>query len=141
MATNEIIPGQAINALLPKIMVISRDLKLLKLLDIGLRLELLCDVLCFTHSKSAQETAKHTEPDLLILDGQDLNCTLDEGGWRLYNIKGLEQVPTLLLNAVTESLDERQRPSTIVLTAPWQMETLYAAILELLSDRISLQRL
>ena len=135
MARNESTLGEAKRSAIPTIMVITHDLKLLKLLDMGLKLELACDVLGFTHTQSAEETAKRVKPDLLILDDQLLNHTMHEPDSQPHSIQGLEQVPTLLVNAATVSLREHQSTYTIVLTRSWQMEELYAAVHELLDNK------
>ena len=117
-------------------MVVAHDLKLLKLLDMALKLELSCDVLPFASARSAQETAKSVKPDLVILDEQLLDLQAHELADQLHCIKGLERVPTLILNAATVSLSESPCYPLILLRMRWKIEELYAAVYELLG-RIS----
>jgi DNA-binding response OmpR family regulator len=132
MGEKERTPGWAKNPIIPTIMVVTHDLRLLKWLDLGLKLELACDVLGFTHPKSAEESAKHLQPDLLILDHQTLSR--HQPGSLLPGIQGLEPVPTILMNAAAVSLHELQNTSTIALTTLWHIEELYAAVHELLGS-------
>jgi response regulator RpfG family c-di-GMP phosphodiesterase len=124
--------GQTEQAALPTIMVVTNDLKLLKLLDMALKLELACDVLTFASARSAEETAKSVTPDLVIIDEQLFDHKARELAKQLHSLKRLEQVPTLIVNATTGSLSESQNYPMIVLRMRWMMDELYAAVYELL---------
>ena len=134
MAENDHTPGHTEQAALPTIMVIANDLKLLKLLGMALKLELACDVLTFASGRSAEETAKSVTPDLLILDEQLFDPHARELADRLHSIKGLERVPTLIVNVATVSLSESQNYPMIVLRMQWKVDELYAAVYELLGS-------
>src|SRR6266700_4947165 len=109
IAGTESTQGGAKRSAIPTIMVVTHDLTLFKLLDMGLQLELACDVLGFTHTHSAEETAKRVKPDLLILDDQLLTHTMREPDSQPHIIQGLEQVPTLLVNAAVHELLDNKR--------------------------------
>ncbi len=130
MAGNEHSSRQTEQASIPTVMVVANDLKLLKLLDMALKLELSCEVLAFASGKSAQESAKRVKPDLFIIDEQLLDLQAHELADELHTFPGLEQVPTLILNAATVSLSESY--PLILLRMRWKIEELYAAVYQLL---------
>jgi response regulator RpfG family c-di-GMP phosphodiesterase len=132
MVGNDPIPGHTNRGALPIIMVVANDLKLLKLLNMALKLELACDVLTFASGKSAEETAKSVPPDLFIIDEHLLDLKASELADQLHGIKGLERVPTLIFNAATAPLSESQGYPLIVLRMRWKMDELYAAVYQLL---------
>jgi hypothetical protein len=117
----------------PKIMVVANDLKLLKLLNLALSLELTCEVLTLDSSKSAVTAAKSIKPDLLILDEYLLDRKAHDLGTQLHSIMGLEQLPTLLINVPFSSQSESKSYPTRSLTTSWKLEALYAAVHELLA--------
>lgn len=114
------------------IMVVANDLTLLKLVNMALSLEVACDVLTFASGKSAEETAKSVTPDLFIIDEHLLDLAAGELADKLHSIKGLERVPTLIVNAATVSLSESQSYPMILLRMRWKIDELYAAVYELL---------
>jgi response regulator RpfG family c-di-GMP phosphodiesterase len=118
---------------LPTIMVVANDLKLLKLLDLALSLELTCEVLTLDSSKSAVAAVKRIKPDLLILDEYLLDRKAHDLGTQLHSVTGLEQVPTLLINATVTSQSENKSYPTRSLSTSWKLEALYAAVHELLA--------
>jgi response regulator RpfG family c-di-GMP phosphodiesterase len=132
MAGNEPIAGHTDRGDLPKIMVVANDLTLLKLVNMALSLEVACDVLTFASGKSAEETAKSVTPDLFIIDEHLLDLAAGELADQLHSIKGLERVPTLIVNAATVSLSESQSYPMILLRMRWKIDELYAAVYELL---------
>jgi response regulator RpfG family c-di-GMP phosphodiesterase len=115
-------------------MVVANDLKLLKLLDMALKLELACEVLTFASGRSAGEAAKSVKPALLIIVDQLLDRSARVLADRLHSIKGLERVPTLLINTFVPPRRERRSYHTIFLCMPWRVEELYAAVYELLGS-------
>src|SRR5579859_5572117 len=114
------------------IMVVANDLKLLKLLDLALSLELTCEVLTVDSGKSAVMAVRRIKPDLLILDDYVLDSKAHDLSTQLHSITGLEQVPTLLINADFTSQSESQSYPTHFLSTSWKIETLYAVVHELL---------
>lgn len=134
MVGNEHLPGQTERKALPTIMVVTNDLKLLKLLDMALKLELACEVLSFASARSALETAKSVKPDLLILDEHFLDHNVRELADQLHSIKGCERVPTLFINTVVTPGSKNQSYHTFCLRMPWKVEELYAAVYTLLDS-------
>jgi response regulator RpfG family c-di-GMP phosphodiesterase len=132
MAGNEPIAGHTDPGALPLIMVVANDLTLLKLVNMALSLELACDVLTFASGKSAEETAKRMTPDLFIIDEHLFDLAASELADQLHSIKGLERVPTLILNAATGFLSESQSYPMISLRMRWKIEEVYAAVYQLL---------
>jgi response regulator RpfG family c-di-GMP phosphodiesterase len=132
MAGNERAPGHTDWAATPTIMVVASDLKLLKLLDMALSLELACEVLTLDNGRGAETAAQRIKPDLLILDEHLLDRKARDLGTQLHSVAGLERVPTLLINAAVPSRDVSQGYPTLFLSPAWKMEELYAAVHELL---------
>lgn len=132
MAGNEQAPGPTDWAAIPTIMVVATDLKLLKLLDMALSLELESSVLTLDSGSSAETAAQHIKPDLLILDEHLLDRRARDLGTRLHSVTGLERVPTLLINVAVPSQSESQSYPTLFLSTSWKMEELYAAVYTLL---------
>jgi response regulator RpfG family c-di-GMP phosphodiesterase len=128
--------GRQSQTVSPTIMVVANDLKLLKLLDMALKIELACEVLSFVSSRSVEETALHIIPNLLILDGQLSDCDAYELSSRLHHMRGLEYVPTLLINVVTLCQSEVQMYPILVIGKSWKIEALYTAVGELLGHTI-----
>lgn len=115
-------------------LVVASDPKLLKLLHMALTLEFGCEVLTVKSARSAQEGAKRFRPALLILDEQLLNDQTADLDARLHRIAGLEQLPTLFLNATSSSQPDRHAYPTRFLEPSWKVEALYAAVRALLDQ-------
>jgi response regulator RpfG family c-di-GMP phosphodiesterase len=132
MTGNAPAPGHTDRTALPTIMVVANDLKLLKLLDMALSLEVPCKVLTLDSGSSAETAAQRITPDLLILDEHLLDRRARDLGMQLHRVTGLERVPTLLINAAVPSQSDSQSYLTLLLSTSWKMEELYAAVHELL---------
>ena len=133
MAGNARAPGPTDRADLPTIMVVANDLKLLKLLDMTLSLELSCTVLTLDSGRSAETAALRGKPDLLILDEHLLDRRAADLGTQLHRVTGLERVPPLLINAAGPFQGESHSYPIRYLSTSWKMEELYAAVHALLS--------
>ena len=132
MTGNKQTPGHTNRVVIPTIMVVTNDLKLLKLLDMALSLELTCEVLTLDSGRSAETTAKQVRPDLLIIDKHLLDRQAHELNTQFHSVTGLERVPTLLINA--DTAPQNQNYPLLFLSTAWKMEALYAAVHELLED-------
>src|SRR5690348_10039484 len=120
MTEKKQMPSQKDQSGFPMILVVTQDLKLLKLLDMALKLEIACAVLGFVSARSAEETAKSVKPALVILDEQFLDGNIRDLSDHLHHIEGLSQVPTLFLNAM--DLSRSQSDHTLFLRYPWKVE-------------------
>jgi response regulator RpfG family c-di-GMP phosphodiesterase len=134
MAETEQAPGSTGGAALPTILVVASDVKLLKLLDMALSLEMGCAVLTLDNSSSAVTAAQRIVPDLLILDEHLLDRRAADLGAQLHRLLGLERVPTLLLNAEMPPQHESQSYPIRFLSRSWKMEEFYAAVHALLDS-------
>jgi response regulator RpfG family c-di-GMP phosphodiesterase len=130
MAGNAQAPGPTDRAAHPTIMVVASDLKVLKLLDMALSLEMACRVLTLERGSSAETAAQRITPDLLILDEYLLDRRAADLGTQLHRVTGLEQVPTLFINAAVPP--QSQSYPARFLSTSWKIEELYAAVHALL---------
>ena len=117
---------------LPTMLVVASDPKVLKLLTMALSLELACEVFTIDNPRKAEESARRLRPSLLILDEEIINAKAHELSERLHRIAGLEQLPTLFINAEVLQQSERKCYPTRFLTWSWKLEALYAAVRALL---------
>jgi response regulator RpfG family c-di-GMP phosphodiesterase len=134
MTGNQHTPEPAEQAIPPTMLVVASDPKLLKLLHMALSLEFGCSVRTVKSARSAQEAAQRSRPALLILDEEFLNDRTADPDARLHRIAGLEQLPTLFLNATDLSQLNRQGYPTRFLAPSWKVEALYAVVRELLGQ-------
>jgi response regulator RpfG family c-di-GMP phosphodiesterase len=132
MAGKEHTPAQADRTAPPTILVVASDLKLLKLLDMGLSLEFACTVFTLDSGRSAETAVQRITPDLLILDEHLLDRRAAVLGTQLHRVTGLERVPTLLINVAVPFQSESQGYPTRLLGTSWKLEELYAAVHALL---------
>lgn len=130
MAGYECMPMRTVQAAFPTILVVANDPKLLKFLDMALKLEFECAVLSVTGGRSAVETAERIKPDLFIMDYLLLDLGAPELSQRLHRIKELESIPTIHLNSPVRSWSEPQRYNTIFLSMSFALAELYAAVNE-----------
>ncbi len=94
----------------------------------ALSLELACSVLTLDSGSSAETAAQRITPARLILDEHLLDRRARDLGTRLHRVTGLEQVPTLLINADVPVPSQSQSYPTRFLSTSWKMEELYAAV-------------
>lgn len=134
MAETEQAPGSTGGAALPTILVVASDVKLLKLLDMALSLEMACAVLTLDSGRSAVTAVQRIMPDLLILDEHLLDLRARELSAQLHRIARLERMPTLLLNADLSSQNESLSYPMRFLSRSWKMEEFYAALHALLDS-------
>jgi response regulator RpfG family c-di-GMP phosphodiesterase len=127
MAGNEHLSGEKDRGNLPTILVIAPHVTLLKLMEMSLKLEVVCEVLAFVGGRGALETAKTVRPDLVIIHAHLLDLHALELADRLHNMKGFENVPMLLTHAPVDTWHKNQRSHLIVLTMPFVLEDFYAA--------------
>ncbi|MGZ3609762.1 MAG: response regulator [Ktedonobacteraceae bacterium] len=130
MAGYECMPMRTVQAAFPTILVVAHDPKFLKVLDMALKLEFECAVLSVTGGRSAVGTAERVKPDLFILDYHLLDLGALELSHRLHSIKGLESIPTSLLNSPVRSWSEHQGYHTFFLSMPFALAELYTAVNE-----------
>lgn len=128
MARNEFMRMSTVQVALPMILVVAKDPKFIKFLEMALKLEFECEVLSVTRGRSAVETAERVKPDLFVIDYHLLDLSALELSHRLHDIKELEIVPTILLNSPATSWNEPQRYHTIFLRMPLVLEDFYAAV-------------
>ena len=133
MTGNEYTSDAAAQAVPLTMLVVASDPKLLKLLHMALSLEFGCSVLTAQSARSAQELAHHARPALLILGEQFLNDKTADLEARLHRIAGLEELPTLFLNAMSPFQPASQAYPTHFLEPSWRVEALYDAVRALLS--------
>jgi DNA-binding NtrC family response regulator len=114
-------------------MVVATDPAILKLLSMALKLEYECEILTFTSEGRLLETAKYSKPDLVIIYSQLLGLSALELADRLHSIKGFENVPTILTHAPVASWSQNQHSHLIVLSMPFTLEELYAAVTKVLA--------
>jgi DNA-binding response OmpR family regulator len=136
MTGNEHAPEPTKQATPLTMLVVASDPKLLKLLHMALWLEFGCSVLTVQSARGAEEVAKRSRPALLILDEQFLNDKTHDLDARLHRIAGLEQLPTLFLNATSSSQHDHQGCPTRFLEPSWKVEALYAAVRALLGQAL-----
>jgi CheY-like chemotaxis protein len=130
MAGYECMPMRTVQAAFPTILVVAHDPKLLKFLDMALKLEFECEVLSVTRGRSAVETAESIKPALFIIDYHLLDLGALELSHRLHSIKELESIPTILLNSSVPSWSEPQQYHAILLSTPLVLADFYAAVNE-----------
>jgi response regulator RpfG family c-di-GMP phosphodiesterase len=96
----------------------------------SLKLEFEYEILSLTQGKRAVDLSRHIKPDLFIIDYHLLDVSAFELSLQLHNIKELESVSTIILNAPVTSWSEPQPYNTIFLTTQSALEDLYSAINE-----------
>jgi PleD family two-component response regulator len=112
------------------ILVVASDPKILKFLEMALKLEFECEILSLTRGKRAVDLSLHIKPDLFIIDYHLLDLSALELSLRLHSIKELESVPTIILNSSVTTWSEPQPYNTIFLTMQFALEDLYSAVNE-----------
>ena len=128
MVGKENTPEQTDRKTIPTVLVVASDPKMLKLLTMALSLELACEVITVVSARKAEEAVKRLRPALLILDEEIINEKAQDLSDRLHRIAGLEQLPTLFLNAATLTQGESKCYPACFLTWSWKVEALYAAV-------------
>ncbi len=117
---------------LPTMLVVASNPTVLKLLTMALSLELACEVITVDNPRKAEESARRLKPSLLILDEEIINAKAHELSDHLHRIAGLEQLPTLFINAEVLPQIESMCYPTSFLTWSWKLEAFYAAVRALL---------
>ncbi len=126
-------PEQIDRIVLPTMLVVASDPMLVKLLTMALKLELACEILTVDSARKAEEAAKRLRPALLILGEGFINHKAQDLSDRLHSIEGLEQMPTLFLNAAVLPQSDSKGYPTCFLGWSWKVEALYAAVRTLLN--------
>jgi PleD family two-component response regulator len=112
----------------PTMLVVARDPKMLKLLQMALITEFECEVLSITGGKSATDKAQLVLPDLMIIDAHLLDGNAFDLSDQLHAIPELERVPIILLNMLNVSKSVSQREHVVVLDGPFVLIDVYAAV-------------
>jgi PleD family two-component response regulator len=128
VTSNEHLSFQKDQRVLPTILVVANDPKMLKLLEMALKTELECEVFSLIRARSAVQTAKRVTPDLVIIDTLLLDSDALDLSNQLHSTEGLESVPTILLNIHTPSWSTPQRAHTIFLRGPFALVDFYEAV-------------
>jgi response regulator RpfG family c-di-GMP phosphodiesterase len=136
MARNEHAPEAAQPASPLTVLLVADDPHVLTLLRMALALEFGCSVLTAQSAWSVQEVAQRSRPALLILDETLLKEQIHAVAARLHRIAGLEQLPTLVINAVGPFNDEREGYPVRFLEPSWKVAALYAAVRTLLGQTL-----
>jgi DNA-binding NtrC family response regulator len=123
---------RADQSVLPEILVVSNDPKMLKLLEMALSTEFECEVLTINSERNAAETAQRIKPDLVIIDARLLNGNASKLADRLHAIQELASVPTLLINTPAVWEKPPQSMHTTRLQTPFVLVDFYAAVKECL---------
>jgi PleD family two-component response regulator len=128
MTEKERVPGKPEDATWPTILVVATDASVLKMLQMALKVEYVCEVLPFSNGRSALEAVKSVRPDLILIHSLLLGLNALELAAQLHSIEGRASVPVLLAHAPVASYRDDQEPYLIVLGQPFVLEDLYRAI-------------
>ena len=128
MADNKRGVEKAEDALLPTILVLATDGSVRKMLEMALKVEYGGEVLPCASVWSALEESKRFKPDLIVIYYQLLGMKALDLVDQLHRIEGIERIPIILTHVPVASGSENQSPQCIVLSQPFVLEDLYAAI-------------